>query len=82
MHTLFRGEEFQKSKSGVGKDLEEFELYLPVIVDESEKSHFLSWPLRGRVTWKQRTLKTDHTLVLPTLISITIELLQDELWWI
>ena len=30
-------------------------------------------PLGGRVTWKQRTLKTDHTLVLPTLISLTNE---------
>ena len=27
---LFWGEEIQKSKSGVGKDLEEFELHLPV----------------------------------------------------
>ena len=31
---IFRGEEIQKSKSGGRKDLEEFELYLPVsIVD-------------------------------------------------
>ena len=27
---FFRGEEIQKSKSGGGKDFEEFELYLPV----------------------------------------------------
>ena len=30
MYSFFRGEEIQKSKSGGGKDLEEFELYLPV----------------------------------------------------
>ena len=43
------------------------------IFKNSEKSYFLSWSPRGRVTWKQRTLKTDHTLVLPTLISLTNE---------
>ena len=30
MRALFMGEEIQKSKLGGGKDLEEFELYLPV----------------------------------------------------
>ena len=31
VRTLFRGEEIQKSKWGDGKDLKEFELYLPVL---------------------------------------------------
>ena len=30
VRAYFRGEEIQKSKSGGGKDLEEFEVYLPV----------------------------------------------------
>ena len=30
VRAYFRGEEIQKSKWGGGKDLEEFELYLPV----------------------------------------------------
>ena len=29
---FLRGEEIQKSNSGGGKDIEEFELYLPVII--------------------------------------------------
>ena len=38
VRTLFRGEEIHESNSGGGKDLKEFELYLPVLYKEYNKS--------------------------------------------
>ena len=46
--TLFKVEKIQKSKSGGGKDLEKFELYLPVMVS---KQFFYSTKLFSYFTY-------------------------------
>ena len=57
---IFRGEETQKLKSGGGKDLEEFELYLPVDLDlilglfftfRGPMGNFLSWGRVQKLFW-------------------------------
>ena len=47
MRILLRGEEIQKLKSGDGKDLEEFELYLPVLSYQIRKVKEINYAFVG-----------------------------------